>query len=211
MGGARQLHALHGSQPAIFLVSRNPRRLYICEPGYGSLAHVEDSWSILQDSYLKCFLFEYAATLGLLDVAYIPPHSAPQDGLSDYWGLDDLPFLSRYDGLLYFRLNPLGAFCLGLTEQYNPPEVASQTQLQIQANGTIRNPGPPLSPLATELLNNFAQTNRDGFVAIGPPQSDRSHRGRPKPRQSLRLSQSGLSRRASPNDRQLLPRLSPAL
>ena len=29
-------------------------------------------------------------------------------------------FLSRYDGLTYIRINALDAFCLGLTERYQP-------------------------------------------------------------------------------------------
>lgn len=32
---------------------------------------------------------------------------------------DELLYLSRYDGLWYFRINPLGAFCLGLSERYD--------------------------------------------------------------------------------------------
>ncbi|MGF1520110.1 MAG: hypothetical protein ACFCVB_20235, partial [Nodosilinea sp.] len=98
-----------------FDVSRNPESLYISEAGYGNLYEAGGSWSILQDAYMKCFLFEYAATLGLLDVAYITPYDAPRDDFNDFWGTDDLSFLSRYDGLLSFRLNPLGAFCLGLS------------------------------------------------------------------------------------------------
>jgi len=56
-----------------FVVSRHPENLYICEPGYGHLYDGGSSWSIVQDSYLKCFLFEYMATLGLIDLAYVAP------------------------------------------------------------------------------------------------------------------------------------------
>lgn len=41
-----------------FSVSRNPENLYINEPGYGNLYETGGSWSILQDAYMKCFLFE---------------------------------------------------------------------------------------------------------------------------------------------------------
>lgn len=34
------------------------------------------------------------------------------------WGIDDLEFFSRYDGLLYFRINALGSFCLEQTRGY---------------------------------------------------------------------------------------------
>ncbi|MGB7487421.1 MAG: hypothetical protein WA901_14610, partial [Phormidesmis sp.] len=60
-----------------FEVSRSAETLYISEPGYGYL-YDTSSWSILQDAYLKCFLFEYAATLGLIDVAYAAPYEVPQ-------------------------------------------------------------------------------------------------------------------------------------
>jgi hypothetical protein len=54
------------------------------------------SWKILQARYALCLLFEYAATLGLIDVAYIPPHGARPD-YGNLWGVDDLSFFSRYD------------------------------------------------------------------------------------------------------------------
>jgi hypothetical protein len=62
----------------------------------------------LQLRYLLCFLFEYVAALGIIDVAYIEPNGARND-FRNLWGADDLEFLSRYDGLVYFRLTPLGA------------------------------------------------------------------------------------------------------
>jgi hypothetical protein len=61
------------------------------------------------------------------------------DDFRDIWGTDDLAFFSRYDGLLYFRLNPLGAYCLGLSDQYRPtvaptpPLLAVDTDLLITA------------------------------------------------------------------------------
>ena len=46
-----------------------------------------------------------AATLGLIDVAYTQPAGARLD-FTGMWGGDDLAYLSRYDGLQYFRLTP---------------------------------------------------------------------------------------------------------
>ncbi len=66
---------------------------------------------------MLCFLFEYAATLGLIDVAYIRPEHAEID-FDDYANTGSIEFLSRYDGLKYFRINPSGAYCLGLTNVY---------------------------------------------------------------------------------------------
>jgi hypothetical protein len=61
-------------------------------------------------------------------VAYVPPYFARSD-YRDMWGTDSLEFFSRYDGLLYFRLNPLGAFCLDLCDQYRPSPTQSATPL----------------------------------------------------------------------------------
>ena len=101
-----------------FEVTHDPWALYISEREYGSLGHDGfHSWDILQLRFLLCFMFEYAAALGIIDVAYIEPHGARND-FRQLWGADDLEFLSRYDGLVYFRLTPLGAYCLGLTDNY---------------------------------------------------------------------------------------------
>ena len=54
-------------------------------------------------------LFEYAGTLGLIDLDYIHPGGA-RDDYRGNWGGDFLDALSRYDGLQSIRLNPLGAY-----------------------------------------------------------------------------------------------------
>jgi len=36
-------------------------------------------WGIFQGRYTLCLLFEYASTLGLIDVAYVPPAGIPPD------------------------------------------------------------------------------------------------------------------------------------
>ena len=74
------------------------------------------TWVTLQGRFVLTFLFEYVATLGLLDVAYVTPDGVRTD-FHDRWGTDDLSCLSRYDGLLCFRINPLGAWCLGLAKR----------------------------------------------------------------------------------------------
>jgi hypothetical protein len=103
-----------------FDVTHNPWTLYISDPQYGSLSHDGyHSWEILQFHFLLCFLFEYAAAVGIIDVAYTEPTEARND-FGDLWGTDDLEFLSRYDGLIYFRVTPLGAWCLGSVEDYTP-------------------------------------------------------------------------------------------
>jgi hypothetical protein len=101
-----------------FEVTHDRWKLYVAEQDYGHLGHAGyGTWETLQLRYLLCFLFEYAATLGIIDVAYVDPRGARGD-FSGMWGTDDLQFFSRYDGLVYFRLTPLGAYCLGLSEDY---------------------------------------------------------------------------------------------
>src|SRR4030042_6293370 len=93
-----------------FSVSRRPHYLYIGEEQYGSLGG-DDGERILDERYVLCLLLEYVATLGMIDVGLIPPAGARPD-FHHLWGTDDLPYVSRYDGLLCFRVNALGAFCL---------------------------------------------------------------------------------------------------
>ncbi len=100
-------------------VTRNSWKLYIAEPHYGSLGYDHVAWHQIEGRFTMAFLLEYAATLGLIDVALIPPWYARSD-FGDLWGADDLSCLSRYDGLLAFRLNSLGAWILGNRKTYEP-------------------------------------------------------------------------------------------
>lgn len=106
-------------------VTRDPWSLYIAEAQYGYLGESAGD-EILERRYMLCFLFEYAATLGLIDIAYIRPEQAERD-YSDLWGTDDLEFLSRYDGLLSIRINALGAYCLGQSPTYGTKEAESNS------------------------------------------------------------------------------------
>jgi Helicase conserved C-terminal domain len=120
-----------------FDVTRDPWSLYICEAGYGALGYEGfGSWAILQGRYALCLLFEYAATLGFIDVAYVPPSGVRAD-FSDNWGTDELEFLSRYDGLLYFCLNPLGAYALDVASAYTPAPVESVPILKVMSNQEV--------------------------------------------------------------------------
>jgi hypothetical protein len=146
-----------------FEITRNPWDLYVCEAGYGSLGYEGfHDWKILQARYALCLLFEYAATLGLIDVAYIPPHGARRD-YGNLWGTDDLPFFSRYDGLLFIRVNPLGAYCLGQAASYQPsaPEISSTPRLRVLPNREIAAIGPPLEPADALLLGSYATQTAD--------------------------------------------------
>jgi hypothetical protein len=56
-------------------------------------------------------LFEYAATMGVIDVAYTDPAGA-RDDYRKLWGGGSVAWLSRYDGLVAVRVNELGAAIL---------------------------------------------------------------------------------------------------
>jgi hypothetical protein len=78
-------------------------------------------------------LLEYAATLGLIDVALIPPAYARSD-YHRMWGTDDMVYFSRYDGLMFFRVTPLGAHCLGVESGYQPAPVEVKPVLRVLPN-----------------------------------------------------------------------------
>ncbi|MGH9328693.1 MAG: hypothetical protein ACRD2B_18650 [Terriglobia bacterium] len=115
-----------------FKVTRSPWDLYIGELQYGSLGY-DGGELVLEEAYLRCFLLEYTATLGLIDVALIPPADAERD-FGSLWGTDDLPYFSRYDGLMYLRINALGAWCLGSTDAYAQAPVEKKHVLRVLPN-----------------------------------------------------------------------------
>ena len=145
-----------------FDVTRNPWDLYLAEAEYGSLGYDgSHNWSILQGRYLLCLLFEYAATLGLVDVAYTDPRGARED-FARLWGADELEFLSRYDGLHYFRVNPLGAYCLGVADSFEPSAPPAQAALTVLPDLVLRADG-PVAPDERLLLDTYANGDGDGI------------------------------------------------
>ena len=109
------LFAVLRAQPAPLMVPASPLtrwRLYLGDPRHGSLGPAGwQAWNVLEGRYALCALFEYAATLGVVDVAY----TAARGARDDYRGLrgaDGYASLSRYDGLAAVRVNELGAAIL---------------------------------------------------------------------------------------------------
>lgn len=87
-------------------------RLYLIDSYHGTLGHAgRQAWDVVEGRYALCALFEYAATIGLIDVAYADPRGARDDYLG-LWGADRYACLSRYDGLVAVRVNELGAAIL---------------------------------------------------------------------------------------------------
>ncbi len=144
-----------------FEVTHDPWQLYVGDAHYGSLGHYGfHDWAILQDRYILCLLFEYAATLGLIDIAYTGPDHAKPDYM-DLWASEFLVFLSRYDGLAYFRLNPLGAYCLGIAEAYEPQTPPDRTPLKVFPDLRLC-ADMPMSPEERLALEIWADTEADG-------------------------------------------------
>ncbi len=141
-----------------FDVSNEPWSLYVLDPNYGALGYDDaHSWEILQERYIKCFLMEYAATLGLVDVAYVRPEEVNRD-FDCLWGVDELAFLSRYDGFLSFRVNELGAYCFGLTSTYSKSESkSSKKTISVSSNLRISLTEDSVTPDVALLLDTYAE------------------------------------------------------
>jgi hypothetical protein len=150
-----------------FEVARDLWALYITDRNYGSLGYAgHGDWHIVQKRYLLAYLFEYAATLGLIDVVYVLPNDVSRD-FRNLWGVDDLQFLSRYDGLLQFRINNLGAWCLGLTAHYVPTAPQAWAVLQVLPNGDIV-ASAAATPGDLLLLGQFAERSSDFVWRLAP-------------------------------------------
>lgn len=140
-------------------IARNERalwKLYLVDPQYGSLGYDGyHSWEILEGRYTLAVLFEYAATLGLVDLDYVHP-VGERDDFRDNWGGDDLGALSRYDGLQAIRLNALGRYALGLADTYRKPAAERSAALKVLPNLDVVVTGTP-TPSDELLLSAFAE------------------------------------------------------
>jgi hypothetical protein len=114
-----------------FIVSRTLEHLTISESG----GFYEPDFLLVEARYIACFLFEYAATLGLIDVSFLHPDDGYSNFTSEERRYDYMDqTLSRYDGLTYFRITPLGAYILGISDRYIPQILAQKQVLRILPN-----------------------------------------------------------------------------
>lgn len=104
---------------------------------------------------------ESIGTLGLVDLAYVFPHYLKPDFRED-WGMDEDAFTSRYDGVLYVRLNALGSYCLGFTDDFEVQPVGNRGLFRVLPNHEIvlSGNGPP-SPNTTHFLSCMAVRTSD--------------------------------------------------
>lgn len=148
-------------------VTNDPWNLYFGEKRYGSLGFA-GAEGHLERQYARLLLMVSMATLGVVDVAYTAPHGLwPEFG--DRWGLDGEPFCGPADGLRFVRLNELGAYCLGLRNEYSPPKrcpglfrILPDMRLVLVAEKAEP------EPLDRALLETFAERESDREWRITP-------------------------------------------
>ena len=87
-------------------------------------------------------------------MAFTDPAGARQD-FGHIWGADDLAYLSRYDGLTAVRVNDLGAYVVGITDQ-PPAALAPTAALRVLSTHEVVAVG-DLSPGDAMTLSAFAE------------------------------------------------------
>ncbi len=130
--------------------------LYFCELQYGCIYESAG----INRQFLRAFLMESLAALGVLDIAYVYPHQLWPD-LGGVWGTDDLHFCGRYDGLLYVRLNPLGACALGFTDHYDLRVEEKPKLFRVLPNHDLELASGPLNPADRAMLELLASPRGD--------------------------------------------------
>jgi hypothetical protein len=110
--------------------------LYVGHKEYGWLGYADfPYWEITKGLYINAIIFEYLGSIGAVDVCYLP---AKEAGLSfDYLDIAD-DYYSLYDGLFYFRINPLGAYLLGQATEYVPSKPLDAPLFTIDAELRLR-------------------------------------------------------------------------
>ncbi len=87
--------------------------LSIEDPLYGRIYYAEaEGQALIETLYMGAVLMESLGSIGALDVLYLPPGEIGPGSKKIRYSL--------YDGLSYFRVNPLGAYLLGQAHEYVP-------------------------------------------------------------------------------------------
>lgn len=136
--------------------------LYFFEPQFG---YIWDNLG-LGRQFMRAFFLESLATLGLVDVAFVHPHDLWPDLHDSLNG--DLPFCGRYDGLLFVRLNPLGAHALGFADHYALTEEESPGLFRVLPNHDLVLDGSGLNPADGAMLELLAAQRSDQVWRLDP-------------------------------------------
>ncbi len=103
---------------------------------YEAWANSENMWLLINGLYINAVLWEYLAAIGALDIAYLPPTEFEYQAFP-YADFDD-DYYSIYDGLLFFRINPLGAYLFGQAGDYQAATPASTPVLRVDADRLLQ-------------------------------------------------------------------------
>jgi hypothetical protein len=150
-----------------FTVTRDEWQLHLGSPQYYGLSG-RAVWGIIQGRYARAYLMEYAATLGLLDIACISPWEAECDFIH-VDGADEISYLSRYDGLTHLRITPLGAWVFGHTEQYAANPVVDEPLWKVLPNLEVAVTARSLPPALELNLKRFTDPQSDSVWRLSTP------------------------------------------
>jgi hypothetical protein len=84
---------------------------------YATELEGETYWLVTHGLYANIVIWEYLATIGAVDVAFLAEDYGHL--IDEYYMMHEEP-LSLYDGLIYIRINPWGEYLLGLADEYVP-------------------------------------------------------------------------------------------
>lgn len=138
--------------------------LYVGHHEYGTLAY-DLNYIRIERRYVFAFLLEYAATLGIIDVAITQPWEVRED-FYDMWGMEKFSALSKYDGLHFIKLTPLGNWVLGNEKAYKAGLPNGHDSLRVLPNLeiviTIEKP----DPVVTSLLSLISDEHKGRVIKL---------------------------------------------
>lgn len=122
-------------------------RLYVGEAPYGWYGYAADEAAI-REMYTNAVLWEYLGSIGALDLIYLPPEETGYDSI--------------YDGLVCFRINPLGAYLFGQAGEYTPSQPLDVPLFSIDSGLVLTLEDPAaLTPNLRQELGRFAVEQGD--------------------------------------------------
>ncbi|NOZ48753.1 MAG: hypothetical protein GXP37_01740 [Chloroflexi bacterium] len=124
---------------------------------------LRDPWRAKQGAYVLIILMELLGSIGALELAYTEPQHAPPllETPTENWQRPAQPY-SRYDGLTYFRINPLGAYLFGQTHRYSLPVQITQPIYYIDESYRFQTASQPLPPYEAQILPLLGRVDDDG-------------------------------------------------
>ncbi len=128
---------------------------------YGSWAPSPDMWLLTTGLYTMAVLWETLASIGALDIIYTDYQMGTLS--VEVYGYDEVCF-SAYDGLLHFRITPLGAFLFGQADAYTPAGAADPALFSLSPAGRLTILQPQALTVAHQVqLEQIADPVGDGY------------------------------------------------